>query len=257
MRWFYSLALISLSVLWQIHALDSNSFVVIDPNYASIFNVGNLSWLHWQNVTANAITIWLYEDKQGVLEQSELIKGKASNSTYASWIPPSDTPSGCNYTVLLSDGVGRVFSDFFQINNQQDGGLPLNRSCPLRSPPTPKDALTASTAAPTVISSEASTSGPQNSSEGYSPGTLGGAIAGSIIGTLAVVALGFYLFYRRHNSTRKKEPGDAIFEISDGIYHKDVPEISSTEVHQLEGSPVAESTGAVSQGISNSRVAKQ
>jgi hypothetical protein len=75
MRSFYSLALTFFSVLWQLHALDNKTFTVLDPNYATIFNSGELEWLHWQNVTGNAITIWLYEDKQGALRQRELIKG--------------------------------------------------------------------------------------------------------------------------------------------------------------------------------------
>lgn len=77
--------------------------------------------------------------------------------------------SGCNYTIEISAGGQRALSEYFTVQNDDDGGLNTTVECPTGSP----DITDGNVATNTNYNGNGGTQ-----SCGYSAATLGGAIAG-------------------------------------------------------------------------------
>lgn len=115
----------------------------------------------------------------------------ARSDDFLKGLGSGDNPaSGCNYSIEISAGGQRALSEYFTIQNDDDGGLNTTVQCPSGVPE-----ITGGNAA-TNAGSGGSAGGAGGGKKGgkFSAAAMGGAVAGAAIGCLALgFALGWFV----------------------------------------------------------------
>lgn len=216
------------------------------------------SWtILWHNTTTDLVVISLWKGYGSDLLQKDVIAGNlhhphcnpfcstdvaaanaTNNGTYewrardhseSTSYALAYTDSGCDYTLQLTAGGIRVFSEYFSIQNAEDGGIPANATCISGRP-----ANVTNTATNTASSNNVNGSG--HSGMILSSGALAGIIIGTLLGTLLLCVAGLLVALRQKWIVRPSSGGNIQSNtiVSEDSYHPVAKhELPPTSIAQL------------------------